>query len=164
MMLVKFLFLAFNLVHQMVHIYHHLFTEGIGLRQLCDYYFLLQIANSKSSECVKCSKVVIADLGLDRFASALMHALHVTFGLTADKMLWEPDLGDGKFLLNEIMQMGNFGRLDKRQRGIYSSHWKSFWSVHFKTFRYWRFDHFAWFWSPIMRIKGFLWRKINGYR
>lgn len=33
--------IEFNLVHQMVHIWHHLFTEGVGLRQLMDYYFLV---------------------------------------------------------------------------------------------------------------------------
>lgn len=37
---------TFNLVHQMVHIYHHLFTEGIGLRQLMDYYFVIQASNA----------------------------------------------------------------------------------------------------------------------
>lgn len=46
--------LEFNLVHQMVHIFHHLFTEGIGLRQLMDYYFLLRsvenVENVKESK------------------------------------------------------------------------------------------------------------------
>lgn len=33
---------GFNAVYQLVHIYHHLFNEGIGLRQLLDYYFVLR--------------------------------------------------------------------------------------------------------------------------
>lgn len=32
----------FNLVHSMVHINRHVFEEGIGLRQLMDYYFILK--------------------------------------------------------------------------------------------------------------------------
>lgn len=154
--------IEFNLVHQMVHIWHHLFTEGVGLRQLMDYYSLVLKAN----EYVLTTdyKSIIHTLKLDCFASALMWTLGEVYGLKREKMLWEPNEKDGKFLLKEIMQMGNFGRADIKQRGIYTSRWKSFWYVHFKTFRYWRFDHFAWFWSPLMRIKGFLWRKINGYR
>lgn len=154
--------IEFNLVHQMVHIWHHLFTEGVGLRQLMDYYFLVLKANEHVL--TTDYKSIIHTLKLDCFASALMWTLGEVYGLKRERMLWKPNEKDGKFLLKEIMQMGNFGRADIKQRGIYTSRWKSFWYVHFKTFRYWRFDHFAWFWSPLMRIKGFLWRKINGYR
>lgn len=69
--------LEFNLVYQMVHIFHHLFTEGIGLRQLMDYYFLL-----RSVENVKESKECIHSLGLYRFASVLMWVLHEVFGMS----------------------------------------------------------------------------------
>ena len=155
--------ITFNLVHQLVHIHHHLFYEGIGLRQLMDYYFLLLKASDSSVDSIERSKKVIHQLGLDRFAAALMYVLQIVFGLERDKMLWCPSEKDGIFLLNEIMRSGNFGQLDIRKKGIYQNKWKSFWYIHFKTFRYWRFDHWACFWSPIYRIHGFIWRKVNGY-
>lgn len=156
--------LEFNLVHQLVHIHHHLFYEGIGLRQLMDYYFLLQKTGDSSTDSINKSKKVIHQLGLDRFSCALMYVLQVVFGLERNKMLWSPSKKDGIFLLNEIMCSGNFGQADVRKKGIYQNKWKSFWYIHFKTFRYWRFDHWAWFWSPIYRIRGFVWRKVNGYK
>lgn len=155
--------ITFNLVHQLVHIHHHLFYEGIGLRQLMDYYFLLLKASDSSVDSIERSKKVIHQLGLDRFAAALMYVLQIVFGLERDKMLWCPSEKDGIFLLNEIMRSGNFGQSDIRKKGIYQNKWKSFWFVHFKTFCYRRFDHWAWFWSPICRIRGFVWRKLNGY-
>lgn len=155
--------ITFNLVHQLVHIHHHLFYEGIGLRQLMDYYFILQKTSYGSTDSIKRSKKVIHQLGLDRFSCALMYVLQVVFGLERNKMLWNPSKKDGIFLLNEIMCSGNFGQADIRKKGIYQNKWKSFWYIHFKTFRYWRFDHWAWFWSPIYRIRGFVWRKVNGY-
>lgn len=155
--------ITFNLVHQLVHIHHHLFYEGIGLRQLMDYYFLLIKASDSSVDSIERSKKVIHQLGLDRFAAALMYVLQIVFGLERDRMLWSPSEKDGIFLLNEIMRSGNFGQSDIRKKGIYQNKWKSFWFVHFKTFCYWRFDYWAWFWSPICRIRGFVWRKLNGY-
>ena len=32
---------AFNIIYQLSHIYHHFFDEGIGMRQMIDYYYLL---------------------------------------------------------------------------------------------------------------------------
>ena len=39
----------FNVVYQLLHIYKHLFQEGIGLRQLMDYYFLLLSVKENSN-------------------------------------------------------------------------------------------------------------------
>ena len=154
---------VFNLVHQLVHIHHHLFYEGIGLRQLMDYYFVLKDANESEIDIAR-AKNTISSLGLTRFASALMWVLEEVFGINKEQMLWTPNEKDGTFLLHEIMCSGNFGQSDKNLKGIYQSKWKSFWFVHSKTFRYWRFDNWAWFWSPVIRIKNFSWRKINGYK
>lgn len=51
-----------------------------------------------------------------------------------------------------------------KNAGFQSYIMKGQWMVYLKSFRFWRFDKWAWFWSPICRIKGFMWRKINGYK
>ena len=153
--------LKFNFVHQLVHIHHHMFYEGVGMRQLMDYYMVLRTV--PSSKLQEVSKVVL-DLDLERFASALMWVLGHVFGLPEEKMPWSPCEKDGRFLLKEIMLSGNFGKQDKRQKGLYDNKWNSFWMVHIKTFRLWRLDHWAWLWSPIWRIRGFLWRKLKGFK
>ena len=33
--------MSFNVIYILSHLYRHVFTEGIGLRQLIDYYFVL---------------------------------------------------------------------------------------------------------------------------
>ena len=32
---------AFNVIYQLTHLYHHFFDEGIGMRQMIDYYFVM---------------------------------------------------------------------------------------------------------------------------
>lgn len=150
--------LTFNIVHQMCHIHHHLFTEGVGLRQLMDYYFLLK--SGMSIDVLS----TIYKLGLKQFASALMWVLGEVFRLERNLMIVAPNEKDGRFLLHEIMKSGNFGKYDDRTSGIYDNKWKSFWLIHLKTFRMWRFDHWAWFWSPLWRIYHFGWRKIHGFK
>ena len=163
----------FNLVHQMVHIYHHLITEGVGMRQLMDYYFVLQTSyenhNDNENENQNVARIV-HDLGLDRFASALMWVLGYVFTSTSsaqvqkeEYMLWNPCEEDGKMLLEEIERRGNFGHHDETKANL-SNKWSSFWYVNGKTFRFWRFDHWAWFWSPLWRVYHFAWRKIKGYK
>ena len=33
--------MAFNVIYQLTHLYHHFFDEGIGMRQIVDYYFVV---------------------------------------------------------------------------------------------------------------------------
>ena len=151
----------FNLVHQLVHTYHHFITEGVGLRQLMDYYFVIQASNPEDIN--KCQKMV-ESLGLNRFASALMWVLMHVFGLKVEQALWAPCEKDGRLLLDEILMSGNFGHTDERAKDILTSRWKAFWFVNGKTFRFWRFDHWAWFWSPVWRVYHFCWRKSRGFK
>lgn len=32
---------AFNVIYQLCHLYHHFFDEGIGMRQMIDYYYVV---------------------------------------------------------------------------------------------------------------------------
>ena len=38
---------AFNVVYQLTHLYHHFFDEGIGMRQIIDYYYVVNNDFSK---------------------------------------------------------------------------------------------------------------------
>ena len=107
--------LHFNLVYQLFHLFHHFFDEGIGLRQMVDYYELLLAAGP--------SQPVVTDeelrrLGLRHFAGAVMWVLGETLGLDKGKMLVAPDERRGRVLLEEILNGGNFGKYDKKYGGI----------------------------------------------
>ena len=41
--------LSFNVIYILSHLYRHVFTEGIGLRQLLDYYFVIEKFFSRQS-------------------------------------------------------------------------------------------------------------------
>ena len=103
---------AFNFIYQLGHIYRHLFSEGIGLRQLMDYYFLIRHEQSAIDK-EKLQKS-LAHFGLLKFAGAVMWVLQEVFGLDENEMLTPPNADEGKFLLNEILIGGNFGKYDTR--------------------------------------------------
>ena len=109
----------FNKVFSLCHIYRHLVAEGIGLRQLMDYYFIL--LNSEAEENAKVTEV-ICQLGMKRFARAVMWIMQDLFCLPKDKMLFEPDNEEGQYILNEVLRAGNFGQYDERydHRGRYA--------------------------------------------
>lgn len=155
---------AFNLVHQMVHIYHHLLIGGVGMRQLMDYFFVLK-HEAEIEKGVNAQKVqvMIKSLGLDTFASALMWILHEIFGLENEQMLWKPHKINGEFLLNEVIRSGNFGNYDTRLPRKRTK-WQSFWILSIHNLRLLRFTYDDWFWGPLWRLYHFVWRKCKGYK
>ena len=102
----------FNRFYLLLHIYHHLFGQGVGLRQLMDYYYVLL------AECDEASLQRTRDLfqrfHLMKFVSAVMYVEQKVFGLPDDKLLVPVNVEEGEFLLSEILQAGNFGKYDKR--------------------------------------------------
>lgn len=103
--------LSFDAVYMLIHIYRHVLEEGIGLRQLLDYYYLLQnLTDADRQAAVK----ELKQLKLLRFAGAVMFVLQEVFGMQSDVMYVAPEAGWGSFLLDEILRSGNFGRHDPR--------------------------------------------------
>ena len=101
----------FNAVYLLIHIYRHVLDEGIGLRQLLDYYYTLKALTPEDRE------AAVADikfLKLEKFASGVMDLLVKVFAAPSEWLLFAPDEKQGAFLLDEIMVSGNFGRYDSR--------------------------------------------------
>ena len=118
----------FNLIFQLTHIYAHLMNEGIGLRQLLDYYYVLisddLLVISDDLLVISDDLLVIRDrvqnelkeLGLWKFAGAIMYIMQEVFGLPASRLIVPPNEKYGRFVLNEVLEAGNFGRHDERNR------------------------------------------------
>ncbi len=188
----------FNLIFQLTHIFSHLMNEGIGLRQLVDYYYVLcefykvyqnssnpSVSLSKGSSTFspspsssgsgdvtapsRCSEPLrskdggpskvspdsagwdrrdaigdmtsatastdssataarssstaidrvqeeLKELGLWKFAGGIMYIIQEVFGMPASRLIVPPNEKYGKFVLNEVLEAGNFGKHDARNR------------------------------------------------
>ena len=104
--------LSFNLVYILSHLYRHVFSEGIGVRQLLDYYYVLTQEDSQENRTVAARS--IERLGMKRFARAVMYIMVELFGMDRRYLLFEPDEREGKFLIEEVLIGGNFGQYDTR--------------------------------------------------
>lgn len=109
---------SFNVIYILSHLYRHIFTEGIGLRQLLDYYFVLlkwhtDLTNlTDSNKSLPQMTLIKTDLdalrhelkylGLWKFAGAVMFVMKEVFGLSEDRMIAPMDEKEGRFLLDEM--------------------------------------------------------------
>lgn len=151
----------FNRVYLAVHIYRHLFGEGIGLRQVVDYYQLL-LQPAPPAERAE-AYATLCDLGMRRFAAALMWVLGEVLSLPQELMLCPPDAGEGRFLLNEIVTGGNFSRGDdapQRRGGSLG-----------RILRQWRANavflrRYPWevLFAPLFALRQYAYRRVRGYR
>ena len=189
--------MEFNLIFQLTHIYAHLMNEGIGLRQLVDYYYVLcdfykvyqksskitpslftlkegstshpdpltlrgeggnrptrcseplrskdggpskvspdcagwdrrgvsgdtssasdssTAVTSSASAAIDVVQEELKELGLWKFAGGIMYIMQEVFGMPASRLIVPPNEKYGKFVLNEVLEAGNFGRHDARNR------------------------------------------------
>ena len=186
----------FNIIFQLTHIYAHLMNEGIGLRQLLDYYYVLcdfykvyqnfskthpssltlkggstafpkplspqgtgdvtapprrseplrskdggpskvspdcagwdrlsiegdnsagstTAVTSSASTALDVVQKELKELGLWKFAGGIMYIMQEVFGMPASRLIVPPNEKYGKFVLNEVLEAGNFGRHDARNR------------------------------------------------
>lgn len=147
---------TFNAIYQLVHIYNHLFQEGIGLRQIVDYYFVVKQIDID----ILGLQRELKHLGLWKFAGVLMYVLHEVLGLSEDKMIAPMDENRGKMLLHEILQGGNFGQHDERYafgHGILGHNLQRL----FRDFRLAKSYPCEALSEPVFRLWHLLWRLIH---
>ena len=135
--------LTFALVMQLAHIQRHLVSEGVGMRQIIDYYFLL-----KSD--VSCQRKEVApwlkSFGLTHMAEALMWMLYEKLGLEEAYLIAPMDERRGKMLLQHVMDGGNFGRYHPdKQHGL----WQRIMAKNKHRIQMFRFDLCEAFWIEL---------------
>lgn len=213
-----------NVVYQMCHLFSHYFDEGLGLRQLMDYYFALRVWHNDVMECKDLQSqgmwseglgtpvmskeevmAVLRSFGMRKFAGAVMWVLNEAFeneecrmkkqrsategkanvecsdadevgeqqlpaiGQQLSKkyyvpwMICEPDEKEGRKLLAEIMQGGNFGQYDTRdvllKKGGMMKH--GLWKLKRVMRLVSSYPEEA-LWEPVFRVWHLVWRGING--
>ena len=229
----------FNLIFQLTHIFSHLMNEGIGLRQLVDYYYVLcdfYKVYQKSSKITpslftlkegstshpdpltlrgeggnrptRCSEPLrskdggpskvspdcagwdrlsiegdnsagsttavtssastaldvvqkkLKELGLWKFAEGIMYIMQEVFGMPASQLIVPPNEKYGKFVLNEVLEAGNFGKHDARNRFGRSQLGHNLQRVYrdIRLVRYFPAEALC---EPLFRIWHFFWRMKN---
>lgn len=147
---------AFNVIFQLSHMMHHFFDEGIGLRQMIDYFYLLRREETLSAKDDLPQRLNY--LGLRKFAGAVMYVMREVLGLEQVYLIVPADERRGQTLLEEIYKGGNFGQfsgLTKHGAGskYFLKNWRSLQLVR---------DYPAEALSePLFRTYHFFWRKKN---
>jgi len=153
---------SFNAVYQLVHIYNHLFQEGIGLRQIVDSYFVIEKwhTNLTNLSDIDAFWHELKWLGLWKFAGSVMYVLHEVLGLQENKMIVPMDAKRGRLLLEEILQGGNFGQYDVRYCFGHSSIGHNLQRLcrDWRLVRYYPTEALS---EPVFRIWHFFWRMKN---
>lgn len=168
----------YDVIYQMNHIYRHLIDEGVGLRQIVDYYFLLmdngqflrptEQAGRPERIIDNSTKIVrtVERLGMKRFAGALMYVLREVLAMPEEYMLCAASEKDGSFLLHEIMLAGNFGHDDPRMgvlssQSVFSRQISQAWRRFKRNLRFVSSYPGEVIWEPFARMYHFAWKKLG---
>ena len=156
----------FNTVYLLAHVYHHLLHEGIGLRQVIDYFYLLKTTNYTNFTNFESHtdrtdltdlRETLQSLGLWKIAGAVMWVLSEVLGLEEKYLIVPKDERLGKVLLAEILNGGNFGQynLDNIKA---DSQLKKNWLRIRRDIRMMRYFPSECLWEPMFRAYHFFWR------
>ena len=160
-----------NLVYILIHNYRHLFHEGIELKHVLDYYYVLKKAyedglSNKGENEYKIEAIeIFKSLGMMRFVAAMMWVQKFTFGLNDKYLLCIPNEKEGRFLFNEIMMNHTCSKYDSlsatqtvQDSLILIGYRKCKRLLHFIT-------HYPEevFWAPLWKIWHYCWTNLNGF-
>ena len=102
----------------------------------------------------------LKELGLWKFACGIMYIMQEVFGMPASRLIVPPNEKYGRFVLNEVLEAGNFGRHDARNRFGRSQLGHNLQRVYrdIRLVRYFPAEALC---EPLFRIWHFFWRMKN---
>ena len=97
------------------------------------------------------------ELGLWKFAGGIMYIMQEVFGMPASRLIVPPNEKYGRFVLNEVLEAGNFGKHDARNRFGRSKLGHNLQRVYrdIRLVRYFPAEALC---EPLFRIWHFFWR------
>lgn len=145
----------FNLVYLVCHFNHHLFNEGIGLRQLIDFYYVML---KSSAEELRQAQQILEEVGLGKLTRALMYIMREMLLMDNHFLIDVPDEVAGRFLLDEILASGNFGQSAEgaeKKRNKMERNWRRLTRI-FRLMPVFSTEAFC---EPLFRVYQWLWRQ-----
>ena len=141
----------------LTHLFRHVFDDGVGLRQVIDYFYTLKENKGKPVD-------DLSSLGLKRFASGMMWVMQRTLNMPSEWMIVEPDRRVGEWLTTDILEAGNFGHQDRRYEKVQREerHQRLWWHTRQSIRHICLFPSEALFELP-WRIIHYVWRRGKGY-
>lgn len=114
---------SINCVYIFVHIFEHFFKEGIGLRQICDWYYVIDKENDKLSKplierYLKGSGLYNAFCGMGALLTDYLGMEESRFPFIIDARNHQKSSA----LMRRILEVGNFGQniKYKHKRGLFN--------------------------------------------
>lgn len=149
---------AFNRIFLMAHIMNHVIHDGIGMRQIMDYYFLLRQGFTEEERLHGVQ--LLRQFGLYDITAAVMFVLRQLFAIPKNLLLVPPDEHRGTFLMQEILYGGNFGHYNPQSIQARTPWRKNM----LRLKRDWRlltvFPSEC-LWEPVFRWWHFFWRRLH---
>ena len=154
----------FNLFYQLSHIFRHFINEGVGLRQVIDYFYLLRKRYDEGATPEDTKKLIalLKRFGMYGFATAMMYVQKEVLGLDSKYLYAKPNKKKGEFLLEEMLFAGNFGHSEKRlheKLDVAEGHFKRFWILEKFRFRLVKYFPSEAIWMPYKDVRDFIYRK-----
>lgn len=152
--------LSFDRVFILLHCYRHMCGDGVGLRQIMDYFYVLRqgFSEEERTDAVRWIK----KLGMYRFARGLMWVLQNVFGLEEKYLLMSSDDKEGRFIMQEVIQTGNMGHSDSRNWGSKRTPLSRFiFNMKRDLYMAKHYPHEA-LWQPFFSIWLYFWRLSKG--
>lgn len=141
--------IEFNVIYQLLHIMRHFFHDGIGIRHMIDYYWLLQSEKMDVKEVQRMLNL----LHLNNAMSGVMWIMTEVFKMDKSLLPFRINASIGRQMLEEIERGANLGHDDQNiATWRYNNKLTIFIWRTYRNIRFARISPSEVLWSPIFRF------------